>query len=124
MSKENKQIEISYYDMKRKFYEAEESGQHIKGYIVFTADSFDKPYNEISRTYCISSNNKAFQSGMGGYSIYGSCLDGTDPCLRMDGFMADEHGGKNGWKIERCYINSDDLIKSQHPIKARKERER
>lgn len=61
---------------------------------------------------------------MGYYSIYGSCLDGTDSCLRMDGFMADERGGKNGWKIERCYINSDDLIKSQHPIKTRKERER
>lgn len=79
----------------------------IVGYVVFTADSFDKPYNEESRTYAISSNNKAFQSGMGGYSIYASCLDGTDPCLRLEGYMR----GENAWKIEKCYITKDDYDK-------------
>lgn len=42
--------------------------------------------------------------GMGGYSIYASSLDGSDPCVRLEAYMADEHGGKDGWKIERCYM--------------------
>ena len=37
---------------------------------------------------------------MGGYSIYGSCLDGTDPCIRLEGYMR----GENAWKIEKCYM--------------------
>lgn len=72
--------------------------------VVFTADSFDKEYSEESRSYIVSSDNKAFLDGMGGYSIYASCLDGTDPCVRLEGYMAAEHGGKDGWKVEYCYI--------------------
>ena len=44
---------------------------------------------------------------MGGYSIYGASLDGVDPCLRMEGLMADEMGGKDGWKIEKCFLIED-----------------
>ena len=57
---------------------------------------FKEPLSEFERTYAISSDNKAFQSGMGGYSIYGRSLDGADPCLRMEGLMAAERGGKDG----------------------------
>lgn len=64
-------VEMSYQEMTKRFREAENNrGEHLTGYVVFTEDSFDKPYSEESRTYVISSNNKAFQSGMGGYSIY------------------------------------------------------
>lgn len=101
-------VEMTYQEMKERFREAENNGkEHLTGYIVFTEDSFDKPYSEESRTYVVSSNNKAFQSGMGGYSIFGSCLDGTDRCLRLDGYISSEHGGKDGWKVERCYIKED-----------------
>lgn len=100
---EPEQIDMTYGELCKSFREAEDCGQHMLGYIVFTEDSFDRPYSERSRTYAVSSNNKAFQSGMGGYSIYGSCLDGTDPCVRLEGYMASEKGGENGWKIERCY---------------------
>ena len=79
----------------------------MTGYIVFTADSFDKPYTEEQRTYVVSSNNKAFIEGMGGYSIYASSLDGSDKCVRLEAYMADEHGGKDGWKIEKCYVKDD-----------------
>ena len=106
-------VEMSYQEMTKRFREAENNrGEHLTGYVVFTEDSFDKPYSEESRTYVISSNNKAFQSGMGGYSIYASCLDGTDPCLRLDGYMSAEHGGENGWKIEKCYMkeNSREML--------------
>ena len=106
-------MKSSYQEMTKRFREAENNrGEHLTGYVVFTEDSFDKPYSEESRTYVISSNNKAFQSGMGGYSIYASCLDGTDPCLRLDGYMSAEHGGENGWKIEKCYMkeNSREML--------------
>lgn len=93
--------EMTFAEMRSRFCEAENEGkEHLSGYIVFTQDSFDKPYDERSRTYGVSSNNKAFQSGMGGYSIFGSCLDGTDPCVRLDGYMF----GENAWKIEKCYM--------------------
>lgn len=95
--------EITYGELVQAFRESEKTGHHMLGYIVFTADSFDKPYPEEARTYFVSSNNKAFQAGMGGYSIYGSSVDGSDPCVRLDGYMAVERGGKDGWKIERCY---------------------
>ena len=94
-------VEMTFAEMRSRFCEAENEGkEHLSGYIVFTQDSFDKPYDEKSRTYGINSNNKAFQSGMGGYSIFGSCLDGTDPCVRLDGYMF----GENAWKIEKCYM--------------------
>jgi hypothetical protein len=72
--------------------------------VVFTADSFDEEYSEESRSYIVSSNNKAFLDGMIGYSIYASCLDGTDPCVRLEAYMRDEYGGEGCWKVEYCYI--------------------
>ena len=98
-------IEMSYAELSTLVRSVNDKGlSPITGYIVFTADSFDKDYSETSRTYCVSSNNKAYQSGMGGYSIYGSCLDGTDSCIRLEGYMR----GENSWKIEKCYMFKDD----------------
>ena len=57
-----------------------------------------------SRTYVISSDNKAFQPGQGDYSIFGKCLDGTGPYLRLSQLMKDECGGNDGWTIEDCAI--------------------
>ena len=94
-------------DLKSLFREAENNRQHLTAHIIFTADTFKKPYSEFERTYEVSSDNKAFQSRMGGYSIYGASLDGVDPCLRMEGLMADEMGGKDGWKIEKCFLIGD-----------------
>lgn len=94
---------MSYTELKSLFRKAENEGKHIVGYITFSEDSFDKEYSLESRTYVICSNNKAFQSGMGGYSIYGSSVDKTDPMARLDRCMKDEHGGADGWRIERCY---------------------
>ena len=101
-------VEMTYGDMKSRFYEAERNRKSLTGYVVFTQDSFTKEYSEDSRTYLISSNNKAFMRGIGGYSIYGMSLDVSDPCVRLDYYMANEHGGSDGWKIERCYMFSDE----------------
>lgn len=101
---EEQTVEMSYAELTSRFREVERCGEHMEGYIVFTEDSFRESYPEESRTYAVSSQNKAFQPNMGGFSIYGSSLDGSDPMVRLERYMADEHGGADGWKIERCYI--------------------
>lgn len=99
--------ELTYRELKERFKDAESRGEHITGYIVFAQESFTKPYPVESRTYAISSDNKAFNCRMGGYSIFGSCLDGSDAGVRLDRYMRDERGGTDGWKIEKCYTVSE-----------------
>lgn len=101
---------MSYSELKNLFREAENEGRHIAGYITFTEDSFDKKYPLKSRTYIIGSDNKAFQSGKGGYSIFASSVDKSDPLVRLERYMKDEHGGTNGWKIERCYTKEKTVL--------------
>lgn len=99
---------MKYQELKKLFYTHESScpKTHLTAYLTFSSfgPENDKVYPWESRTYVISSDNKAFQAGMGGYSIFGGCLDGTDRCLRLDGLMADEHGGKVGWVVEDCCV--------------------
>ena len=78
-------------------------GEELTAHIVFTVDSFKKEYPLLSRTYAVSSNNKAFRPNMGGYSIFGDSLDGTDLGVRLEGYMAEE-GNSGGWQVEGCYI--------------------
>ena len=102
---EEQQVDMTYGELAAQFRAQERSGtgRHMLGYIVFTVDSFTEPYTEEQRTYVVSSDNKAFKPNMGGYSIYASSLDGVDKMVRLEAYMAAEHGGKNGWKVERCY---------------------
>ena len=85
-------------------HEKDETKRHLTGAIVFTEDSFTETYSLESRTYIISSNNKAFMPNMLGYSIYGSSKDGTDPMVRLESVMAAEKGGPKGWKVDYCYL--------------------
>lgn len=87
-------------------HEQEHPGTHLIACITFASfgSTAKKDYSWSSRTYIISSDNKAFQPVKGGYSIYGRCLDGTDPYLRLDLLMKEEHGGKDGWVVEDCGI--------------------
>ncbi len=117
-------IELSYGTMKSYFRAAERAGKHLLGFIMFTQDSFKNEYSEESRTYMVSSANKAFQPNMGGYSIYASAVDGSDPIVRSEQFMADEHGGKNGWHIERCYMRTDEMERAKSIMRAELSRER
>lgn len=80
------------------------SRTHLEGVIVFTEDSFYREYSLESRSYAVSSNNKAYLPNMGGYSIFGSALDGSDPGVRLEAYMAAERGGKDGWKVDYCYL--------------------
>ena len=81
-------------------------GKLLHGVIVFTEESFDKPYPLMARSYGVCSDNKAWISGMGGYSIYGGSMDGSDPCVRLDYLMAAEHAGNNGWHVAYCYFEA------------------
>lgn len=87
-------------------HEREHPETHLTACVTFASfgPNAKKGYPWDSRTYIISSDNKAFQPSKGGYSIYGRCLDGTDPFLRLDVLMKEEHGGKDGWIVEDCGI--------------------
>ena len=75
-------VELTYSELADRFRNADSEGKkHLTGYIVFSQESFNKPYDEKSRTYAVSSDNKAFKAGLGGY-------------MR----------GENAWKIEKCYL--------------------
>lgn len=95
-----------YAELKQIFRELKRTSPRddLTAHIIFTEDSFQKPYSLLSRTYRISSDNKAFWPNMGGYSIFGYCLDVTsDQGVRLDHYMAEERD-PSGWKVEDCYI--------------------
>ena len=97
---------MNYSELKQIFRELKATSPRddLTAHIIFTEDSFRKPYSLLSRTYRISSDNKAFWPNMGGYSIFGYCLDKTtDQGVRLDYYMAEERD-INGWKVEDCYI--------------------
>ena len=102
-------IIMNYSELKQIFRELKATSPRddLTAHIIFTEDSFRKPYSLLSRTYRISSDNKAFWPNMGGYSIFAEALDGTDRGVRLEQYMADEFGGKDGWKVERCYMKND-----------------
>ena len=114
------EIDLSYGTMRKYFYAAERVGQHLTGYIVFSQASFSKEYSLESRTYEVTSNNKAYRPNMGGYSIFASSLDGSDVNIRLEQYMAVEHGGADGWKIERCYMKADEVEKAKALLRKEK----
>ena len=86
-------------------FKPDDSKRHLTGCIVFKESNWPgKNYSEESRTYRVSSGNKAYMPNMGGYSIYGSSLDGTDPCVRLEQCMREE-GVPTGWEVDYCYID-------------------
>ena len=97
---------MTYGELKNLFRQHEQNKpkNHLRACIVFTEDSFDKKYEEESRSYCLSSDNKAFKPNMCGYSIYAGCLDGTDQGVRLDWYMKDENPNGGAWKVDYCYL--------------------
>jgi len=97
---------MNYSELKQTFRELKRNSprEDLTAHIIFTEDSFDKPYPLLSRTYRFNSDNKAFRPNMGGYSIFAYCLDKTsDQGVRLDWYMAEE-GNADGWKVQECYI--------------------
>ena len=97
---------MEYTELKRIFQKlkADAPRENLTAHIIFTEDSFDDPYPLLSRTYLVSSDNKAFWSSMFSHSIFAYCLDKTsDQGVRLDWYMAEE-GNKDGWEVRDCYI--------------------
>lgn len=97
---------MSYSDLKQVFCDLnrDHPTQKLTAHIVFAEDSFTKEYSLLSRTYRITSYEKAFWSKTGSHSIFAYCLDKTsDQGVRLDWYMEDE-GNPGGWKVQDCYI--------------------
>ena len=107
---------MDYKQLKQLFsqHERKHPKTHLTAYITFSyfGSNAKADYPWKSRTYIVSSDNKAFQPDMGGYSIFGSCLNGTDVSVRLEHYMKEEHGGKDGWIVEECCIVGYLLIAS------------
>ncbi|MEI3121030.1 MAG: hypothetical protein V8S86_08620 [Eubacteriales bacterium] len=58
------EVNMTYSTMRSYFRTAERAHQHLSGFIVFSSASFDKEDSVESRTYAVSSDNKAFRSNM------------------------------------------------------------
>lgn len=97
---------MNYLDLKQVFCDLnrDHPTQNLTAHITFAEDSFQKPYSLLSRTYRITSGEKAFWSRTGSRSIFAYCLDITsDQGVRLDWYMAEE-GNLGGWKVQDCYI--------------------
>lgn len=85
------QVELPYGKMKELFRKAERAGTHVCGYITFMQDCFTVQYSERSRTYAVSSGNKAFQPNMG-FRLWK--LSGRNGSLCPAGAV---YGGRTRW---------------------------
>lgn len=96
---------MDYAQLKSVFRELKHSspGKDLTAHIIFTEDSFTRPYSLLSRTYRVSSDNKAFSPCLSGYSIFAYCLDGTDQGIRLD-WCLEAEGNPGGWKVADVYI--------------------
>jgi len=97
---------MEYSELKHVFrkLKADAPRENLTAHVIFTEDSFAKTYPLLSRTYLVSSDNKAFWPHMFSNSIFAYCLDkNSDQGVRLDWYMADE-GNAGGWRVETCYI--------------------
>lgn len=85
-------------------YTTKGNGEKLYGVVVFTEDSFSRPYTEKERSYEFCSDNKAFLPNQLGSSIFADCLDGSDLGVRIDWYMKDS---KEPWKVDYCYIKEN-----------------
>ena len=124
MSENPQYVDMTYQKMRSYFRAAERHNQHLTGYIVISQASFEETYSLESRTYVVSSDNKAYQPNMGGYSIFAVALDGSDNGVRLEQYLSSEYGGQDGWQIERCYMAADDVERAKALARAEQDRER
>lgn len=96
------------FNIKHKITSKGSDGPTCTMVAVITEDSFSEKYSLEGRSYQFTNKEKAFIPGMGGYSIFASCLDGSDHC-RIESYLAEERGGKDGWKVEYCYIKEENV---------------
>lgn len=82
-------------------YTTKGTEKRLEAVVVFTEDSFSRPFTVEERSYRFSSDNKAFLPNQLGYSIFGDCLDGNDLGVRLDWYM---RTSEKPWKVRYCYF--------------------
>lgn len=98
---ESKADSLSFEEFKKVMQDAYDKDKTLEGVIVFTEDSFNKPYSEEERSYKVSNNtSRGLQTGKISNSIWGDCLDGKDLGVRLDIYMQEDPV----WKVDYCYI--------------------
>ena len=83
---------MTYPELRDLFVERNKTqlAKPVSACIVFAESNWpDRHYPLRSRTYEVSSDNKAFRSSCCSTSLFGSCLDGTDQMVRLDCYMKD-----------------------------------
>lgn len=100
---------MTYQELKEYFCHHESTSPipHLSSYITFSSfgPTETRTFSNRSRTYVVSSDNKAYLPNMGGYSIFGIALDDSDNGgVRLDHYMQEERGGEDGWAVEDCCI--------------------
>ena len=83
------------------------TNQWKEAVIVFKSGCFKRGETVEGRSYLISSDAKFFHGDMLGKSLYGYCLDGTDPSARLDFLMSKIDNPENTWEIDYCYIRKE-----------------
>ena len=124
MSEQPQYVDMTYHKMRSFFRTAERQNQHLTGYIVISQASFEEKYSLESRTYEVSSDNKAYQPTMRGYSIFASAIDGSDPCVRLEQYLSAELAGADGWQIERCYMAAEEVERAKALARVQREQAR
>ena len=84
---------MNYSEIKQIFRELKRTSPRddLTAHIIFTEDSFSKPYPLLSRTYSVSSDDNGFWPNKISRSIFAYCLDVTsDQGVRLDWHMAEE----------------------------------
>ena len=75
--------------------------KRLNAVVVFKQGSwFNREYTEDERSYRFSSDNKYFIQGMGGQSIYATCI-GDKENIRLDWYLGE-------WEVDYCYIEGDE----------------
>lgn len=71
------------------------TGRHRVAIIVFSSDNWPtQHYSELERSYRSESNQRGWDYSKMGNCRLGSCLDGSDPDVRLDWYK---------WKVEYWY---------------------
>lgn len=78
-------------------HEATHPKEHLTAHIVYKEESWNRPYPLESRTYVVSSCNRAFEPGKISNSIFADCLDGSEFGVRLDWYKKD-------WIVDYCYL--------------------
>lgn len=82
-----------------------QKAKHESAIVYFRPTSYTKDWPKERLAYRISSDNKAFQPWMGGYSLYGSSLSSPSKLERLDPAMR-EPDEEYRWVVDHCVLEN------------------